>query len=181
MNWLRKALVPLATVALVTLIALVISVTAPRAVHAVVAAMVQVVNTTANPAITQDTSKQASQIVTLIGYPTPTATSYSYQVQEDATCATVPYIVPAGMHLVVTTIDAELYGSAPANNYLAVGNPGKPGYYYEFFSVAAGAWQANFRVEPGFVIGSGIEPTVAWFAASPATPYIEYHGYLTPN
>ena len=49
----------------VVLAGLVLALLAPRAVHAVVATAVQVVNTSASPAITQDTSRQASQIVTV--------------------------------------------------------------------------------------------------------------------
>src|ERR1700727_1530632 len=49
----------------VVLAGLVLALLAPKAVHAVVATAVQVVNTSANPAITEDTSRQASQVVTI--------------------------------------------------------------------------------------------------------------------
>jgi len=44
----------------------VLTLVAPRAAHAAVAALVQVTNTIANPAVTEDTSRAASQIVHLI-------------------------------------------------------------------------------------------------------------------
>jgi hypothetical protein len=53
MNLLRRFSFPIVGFAVM---ALLLTLAAPRAVHAVVAALVQVVNTTANPAVTQDTS-----------------------------------------------------------------------------------------------------------------------------
>ena len=70
----------------------------PRAAHAVAAALVEVVNTTANPAITQDTSKQASQIVTLVCYPANSLPAANACIQIDARAhysATQPYAVPS--------------------------------------------------------------------------------------
>src|ERR1700679_1864656 len=49
----------------VILAGLVLALLAPKAIHAVVATAVQVVNTSASPAITADASRQAAQIVTI--------------------------------------------------------------------------------------------------------------------
>src|ERR1700727_1530275 len=49
----------------VVLAGLVLALLAPKAVHAVVATAVQVVNTSASPANTEDTSRQAAQILTI--------------------------------------------------------------------------------------------------------------------
>jgi len=49
----------------VVALAVALSLIAPRAAHAIVAALVQVTNTTANPAITQSTKEQASQLIRL--------------------------------------------------------------------------------------------------------------------
>ena len=47
------------------LAALLLILAAPKRVHAAVAPLIQVANTIANPAITQDTSKTAAQLVNL--------------------------------------------------------------------------------------------------------------------
>jgi hypothetical protein len=63
MNLLRKFTFPTVGFAVMVLL---LTLAAPRA-PAVIAQLVQLVKTTADPAITQDTSKRVSEIVTLHG------------------------------------------------------------------------------------------------------------------
>jgi hypothetical protein len=73
----------------------------PRAVGAAVATLVQVANTVATPAINQDVSKLASQNVELSCAPT------CNQVFPDATRSFNAFTVPAGQHLVISTVQLE--------------------------------------------------------------------------
>jgi hypothetical protein len=72
---------------------------APKAAHAIVATLVQVANTSANPAITQDVSKLASQSVELVCLPNVICG----QVLPNGSIVS-NYSVPAGSSLIVTTI-----------------------------------------------------------------------------
>src|SRR6201997_5426256 len=87
-------------------LAAVLTLAAPRAAHAVVAALVQVANTTANPAVTQDTSKAASQIVhlTTLGQSavSPLSLTALHQYIPGGTFGPA-YVVPAGQNLVITS------------------------------------------------------------------------------
>src|SRR5208282_3787265 len=77
---------------------------APKVAHGLVASMVQVANTAANPAITQETSKQVAQIVELTcGAANTTCT----QVLPDAPLPTTAYTVPTGQTLVLTNVEFQ--------------------------------------------------------------------------
>ena len=81
---------------------------APKAAHGIVAAMVQVANTVANPAITQETSRQAAQIVTLST--SVSAGSFSEvfllnQLSPQGGTTGPSYVVPPGQNLVITSIE----------------------------------------------------------------------------
>jgi hypothetical protein len=81
----------------------------PKAAHAVVATLVQVSNTTANPAITQDVSKLASQNVQLVcNGPWPATVSCS-QILPDGS-SPCPYFIPAGQRLIITTVQLNTSG-----------------------------------------------------------------------
>jgi hypothetical protein len=101
MNIVKRVLM---FVGFVVLAAALVSVLAPKATHALVAAFVQVTNTAANPAITQDVSKLASQKVQLNCSPV------CYQIFPDATTATSVFTVPAGQSLVISTIQLQANG-----------------------------------------------------------------------
>jgi len=72
----------------------------PKAAHAVAAALVEITNTAANPAVTQDVSKRAGEIVELICDQQFYQTQYCYPLVGES-----PYVVPAGKSLVITTVD----------------------------------------------------------------------------
>jgi hypothetical protein len=88
----------------IALAAMILAVAAPKAVHATVAALVQVVNTAANPAITQDVSKLASLEVQLNCSP------ICYQIFPDAATSASAFSVPAGQSLVISTIQIQANG-----------------------------------------------------------------------
>jgi hypothetical protein len=86
----------------VALTAMVLSVAAPKAVHATVAALVQVVNTTANPAVTLD-----AETSTRIPY-------QSYQTYNTFSGGFIGFTltyptVPAGYRLVIQNVNSLFY------------------------------------------------------------------------
>jgi hypothetical protein len=86
---------------------------APRTAHAVAAALVQVPNTTANPAITQDTSKQAGQLIHLQSNVPPTifaVVPMSFTSISVGLGSTANYSVPNNQTLVLTSIDITAFG-----------------------------------------------------------------------
>jgi hypothetical protein len=94
---------------------LVLALLAPKAVHALAATTVQVVNTSASPAITEDTSRQASQIVTIQCLFTPSACNQ--RLANGSAAASGPnggYVVPANQYLVLKTGDYYNPGGSAA-------------------------------------------------------------------
>ncbi|MGA3205473.1 MAG: hypothetical protein ABSF12_23495, partial [Bryobacteraceae bacterium] len=104
----------------VVLAGLILALLAPRAVHAVVATAVQVVNTSASPAITQSIGNQAAQIVQIECGILPGSAIEFPGTSLNVGCVAVPpagfnfdvpppansqYTVPAGETLVVTSVD----------------------------------------------------------------------------
>src|ERR1700722_9668466 len=88
----------------------VLTLAVPRTAHALAAAMVQVANTPASPANTQDISKQASQLVHLnvqvtSQFPIP------FNLVTQTNGAIGPYSVPTTSSLVITTVDVTPAGS----------------------------------------------------------------------
>src|ERR1700722_4472252 len=83
----------------------------PRAAHAVAAALVQVTNTAANPATTQDTSKSASQLVTLGGGRVIFNSDGAVQLGQALPGlpeSPTGYSVPLGTNLVITGVDVNI-------------------------------------------------------------------------
>src|SRR5580700_1684917 len=102
----------------VVLAGLVLALLAPKAVHAVVATAVQVVNTSASPAFTEDTSLQASQIVT-IKCELDTGVLGCNQVLPNGFAGgqvgpNGGYVVPANQYFVLKSMDTNFSGTAPA-------------------------------------------------------------------
>ena len=89
----------------VVLAGLVLALLVPRAAHAVAATAVQVMNTSAAPAITADTARQASQIVNLQCLdPNPAEVFIIYSC----------YGVPAGQNFVVTSMTVTPFSGSGA-------------------------------------------------------------------
>jgi hypothetical protein len=164
----------------VVLAGLVLALLAPRAVHAVVATAVQVVNTSASPAMTEDVSLQASQIVTLRCnlFPGYQQTSCSQIMPNGVAVGSTGqfggYVVPANQYFVLKSMDTSLSGAAPLialflyKNLVAAStedvNP--PAYGQVSFS-------------SGIAVGPGME--LAPINVSGSAGAITLHGYLTSN
>jgi hypothetical protein len=98
MQFLKRGLMAAGALALaVTLLNL----AAPKRVHAAVASLVQVANTIANPAITQDTSKAAAQLVDLQCAPAYNGGEIACQAANGGSAG---YTVPSGQNLAITSI-----------------------------------------------------------------------------
>ena len=97
MQFLKRGLMIAGAFALV---AMLLTLAAPKRVHAAVATLVQVANTIGNPAITQDTSKTASQIVNLRCAAWSGHNGYCERIIN----GTGTFQVPSGQTLVVTSI-----------------------------------------------------------------------------
>jgi hypothetical protein len=180
MNRLRKHFVPVVGLAI---LAILLTVSLPRSLKAIAATLVQVVNTTANPAIAQETSRQASQLVSLIAVAGPDQGNVGFG-QIDATGAITanPYSTPPSQYLVITSVDVGFGGVIDGGSI-------------EISSVNALHPQLSLFTPPGTLSHTQIYPSgvpiapasqlqVFVFATSSghfvgATVYV--HGYLTAN
>lgn len=156
----------------------------PRAAHAIAATLVQIVNTTANPAITQDTSKQASQIVTLVCRPVVSFPTSNACIQIDGRAhysPTQPYAVPANSNFVLTSFDYYPNGAASGQGTLTLADQNNvlPSSY-EFFGVADFSQAFTVQIPSGIVFSGTAEPAVIP-SNSPGGQFIFLHGYLTSN
>jgi hypothetical protein len=97
MNWFRKHTIAVGGTAVAISL---LTFTAPHAAHALAVALVQVTNTAATPAITQDVSRLASQNVQLL---CPEVLLDCSQILPDGSSGG-SYVVPGGHSLVITTV-----------------------------------------------------------------------------
>jgi hypothetical protein len=178
MNLLRKFSFPLAGLAVM---ALILILAAPRVVRAVTAALVEVVNTSANPAITQDISKQASQIVTLL------CTSLTcVQVDQHGVPSIGQYVVPSTQSLVITSLDYNFSGTSPVASedihivdYDSSSGLIKGQYEDVMLRDINATLQVSFS--SGLVMSQGTHPLVLTFTSTLGTTEVFLHGYLTAN
>jgi hypothetical protein len=166
------ALGVVATLALVT----------PRAAHAVAAALVQVTNTAASPAITQDTSKRAGQLVELIcGASTENVTQNSSSSCYEFSLANAsgpppPYSVPTGQNLVITSVELNDSAGYTGNNLLYLGDLAQGINYHQW--AFSGPNTLQFQYPSGIALSSGTAPVVA---STNGGAFIQITGYLTSN
>lgn len=179
--------------------AVVITLFAPRAAHAIVAALVQVTNTTANPAITQVTAQQASQLVHLQSLISVTVNPTSGCGQDFGACPSMiqidshgfyansgnPYVVPAGENLVITSIlfSPNVNNSGNPNWEVQLGPaPGHLSGNYGNWNVAG---YFTTELHPtGIVVGPGLTLNtfgVPLTAQSAVEMVVDAFGYLTAN
>jgi hypothetical protein len=174
----------------VVLAGLILALLVPKAAHAVAATLVQVANTTANPAISQDTSRQASQIVTLecLGI-SAQMTVNCYQVLPSSNSnSNAQYYVPSGQNLVITSIDYVLLQttSAPTSTTIFKLVPVNPpcclSWVYEEFLVID-TTQTTMNLSSGIVVGPTLGPGFATYSTGLAIEgyNLTVHGYLTAN
>jgi hypothetical protein len=128
----------------------VVTLAVPRTAHALAAALVEIANTPASPANTQDISKQANQMVQLV---CPAAASDGI-----ANCSDVSggpqYIVKDGQSLVINTVEFIPQSAAEYQVEfldLAHDNPLHPWGF-------AGPNNVQFQYPSGIVLPAGTQP-----------------------
>ena len=161
--------------------AAVLTLAVPREVHAIAAALVQVTNTTGNPAVTEDISKQASQIVhlTTLGKANVLNNTMTelHQYIPGGTFGP-PYVVPAGQNLVITSIEASVL--TPGNNFLNLYDNTTIGQREYWYLPTVGLTQLTFP--SGFVFPAGSSVYVYIGGEGSTTQMVvDVHGYLTAN
>jgi len=167
----------------VVLAGLVLALLAPQAVHAVVATAVQIVNTSASPAITEDTSRQASQIVTIV---------CDISIADTATCIQIlpngdygdphgqkgGYVVPANQYFVLKSMDTNIALPNYAPDLLIfLSTPQVSETVAEMVPISLNG-QVSFA--SGIVAGPGME-VFPLASSSGVQGEVTLHGYLTPN
>jgi hypothetical protein len=168
MQFAKRLLMGVGAAALAAILGMAI---APKAAHGLVAALVQVTNTAAAPAITQDVSRLASQNVQLICV----GTSNCAQILADGSSPAPFYIVPAGSNLVITTVQINMANSGSAQ--LNQANSSGFSTRQSWTLTAGGSFQ--FQYPSGIVISSGSDMVVE----SITPPFVEAFltGYLVSN
>jgi hypothetical protein len=162
MKWMKRILMAAGAIAIA---ASMITLVKPKVVHAAVATLVQVVNTISDPAITQDTSKTASQIVNMFCNPSA----------NEVPCQSggADYKVPKGQTLVITSIvitpQFSNTGTQTAEIFAGVG-------FVQSLNVT-NTTSTEFLYPSGIVIPSGY----AIRAGSGPSDLIWVNGYLTAN
>jgi hypothetical protein len=161
-------------------LAAVLTLVAPRAVHAAVAALVQVANTIANPAVTQETSRAASQIVHLTtqgkAAVNPAVMTQLHQYITGGTFGPA-YVVPAGQNLVITSIEVSVFTAG--NNYLNLYDNTTIGQRELWYLPNVGTTQLQFP--SGFVYPAGTPVYVYIGGAATTQMFVDVHGYLTAD
>jgi hypothetical protein len=177
----------------------------PRAAHSLAAALVEVANTPASPAVTQNVPMLASQIVTLVpsdngpaGVTSASAFTLSSLQQWSAAVdsggvppGAPPYTVPAGQSLVITSIDVA-ENAASGSDTVILANSAVPSG--QFIVAPLGHWVATllvpcspsptttqFRYSPGVVFSAGQNVWMSYVAGLHGSLFAEVHGYLTSN
>ncbi len=159
-----------------------LTLTAPKAAHALAATLVQITNTTADPAITQSTNMQASQLVelqlpggaTLEPGSGPTAMR---QVSMPAGQSASDYHVPQGQNLVITGVDVNVYD---AGGNVQIYIPSNAGSYSVSNAYLPNIGFQQIKYSSGLVAPSGSLVSSAFYSTAGAADVI-IHGYLTAN
>jgi hypothetical protein len=142
----------------------------PRTAHAVAAALVQVTNAAASPANTEDTSRQASQLVHLSFNPNNSFPDNCVQILPNG--VREPFTVPQGQNLVITAVDFNLNESV---SLVSVGLTGQ-----QVFWSVPGMGTTHLAYPSGIVIPSATYPNlVASVIGSAST--VDMFGYFTTN
>lgn len=155
----------------------------PGAAHAI-GTLVQVTNTAANPAVTQDVAKLASQNVILVsstGGVSPHGNTVLQQMFSNGTIESSPFVVPAGQNLVVTTVDLlPDYGFPAAGSDLVGIYNNVSGLLRAQFSVP-NTTSTQQQFPNGFVFPAGESVLACDYGVSSSPVTFTVHGYLTSN
>jgi hypothetical protein len=165
----------------VVLAGLVLALLAPKAVHAIVATAVQVVNTSANPAITEDTSRQASQIVTIrCGLFGSDGGNICQQVLPGGGSGPFGprggYVVPANQYFVLKSIDSQSPACATLVTIQGYTPFDVDGAQFELISIQP---NGQYSFSSGIVVAPGVE--LLPLQPSSCGFFLTLHGYLTSN
>ncbi len=173
-----KVAKPLLMVAGGLLVGLTLPWVAPRAVHAAASELVELTNTAANPAVTRDISKDASQIVhlTTLGKALVNAATMTqlHQYLPGGTFGP-PYVVPAGQSLVITSIEASVITAG--DNFLNLYDNTTIGQREYWYLPNVGLTQLQFP--SGFVYPAGSSVYVYIGGQTTTQMVVDVHGYLT--
>ena len=148
--------------------------------RALVATLVEVVNTPATPAFTQDVSKTASQIVELQGLVSPGATTAPISVTP-AGASGGPFKVPAGQKFVITTV--EIVPLSLTTGFTTLSLEQNSGTGRESWQVSNSTSITQLQYPSGIVMAAGAEPQLFIFTGNgnPVGEQVAIHGYLTSN
>jgi hypothetical protein len=144
----------------------------------------QVGNTAANPAVTQDVTKFAAQSIELVwpnGFIAPSTPVSMYQMSPDGTTSGTPFVVPAGQKFVLTTLDILPSGNNLGNIAVGIFNNAFTGAIREEFYVPD-AYTTQFQFPHGIVFAAG--STVGYINFGVSRDYVlspTMYGYLTAN
>ena len=148
---------------------------APQAAHAVAAALVQVTNTAAAPAVTQDVSKLAAQS-TQFWCPFSFVGCFNFPGVGTA------YTVPSGHTLMVTSVDFVYEGgTVPAANFytLYCGSSLTLNDMVGEWQLPGGPGPTQFTYPSGFAVPAGCGINVQ--ASTESNYDVIVRGYLTAN
>ena len=153
---------------------------APQTAHAVAAALVQVTNTTANPAITQDTSKQAGQLIHLQASIPPSVSSPTLVTFISISAglgSTANYNVPGNQTLVIRSVDITPFEcpASPISQIELFNNIGTVKAW-----TVAGATTNSFTYPSGIPLGPGTNPQASTGGVG-CSVVMDVFGYLTSN
>jgi hypothetical protein len=167
-----------------TLAAVLLSLIVPHAAQAVVATLVQVVNTAAAPAVTQDVSKLASQNMSFTSSLGLGFLTENLHVRGKDGVFGPAYTVPPGQTLMITSVDFfanSAFNFTPAvtlNDSANISNS----QYAVWGAPPSSGVSSQFTYPAGIAIQSGITPSLS--IAQPGfsgSLIVNLHGYLTSN
>lgn len=148
---------------------------APQGAHALAAALVQVTNTAAAPAVTQDVSKLAAQS-SQFWCPFSFVGCFNFPGTSTA------YTVPSGQHLMITSVDFVYEGSgAPAANFytLYCGPTSTLNSMIGEWRLPGASAATQFTYPSGFAVPAGCAVNVGAGATNNYDVIVK--GYLTGN
>lgn len=154
----------------------------PKAAHAVAAALVQVTNTASNPAVTQDTSHLASQMVHVACFGESLhSTGGGCNLISPSATPFFPSDYAIRGTLVVTSVDvngSDSTGASPCPSALQVNLT-----QYSYWDLTAGAAAtAHFVYPSGFALaGLDLNGVSVIAGGSNCSAYVHIYGYLTAN
>jgi hypothetical protein len=176
------------TVAGIVVIATVLTLTAPRTVHAVAAALVQITNTSANPAVTQDIGQAASQMVYL-SCVSARSGAFGCDQYVDVPGNTPPqqfagFTVPANRYFVITAVDvnnSDTGSSCPTPINIGMATEIGNNTLFRFgWTLAANAPTTHFTYPPGFALAPGTT-IVMNNSSQTCSAEVDVYGYLTAD